>query len=268
MSETPDKAARLSTLPERTRPLPEKAGRRAPWLPTAPKVLDVVARAACLLAGFALVVSGVVGLFARVNSGALIAVLIAGGLLLLTPTVVDRLESLGVGPDGVRMSLLKQVAATGARRGAEALHRLGLGSEIDTYARIYTELSGDSYREIRARVLDRIVEQVAGASAVEKFDQQEVRSMFEQGTPVMRVLALGLMEGDLSLVDGDVLLEGVSRSLTGNEQYHALKLTLRAWDRLAPPVRQALKAAIAHSVHVESGQGRRALAEQILALPD
>ena len=57
--------------------------------------------------------------------------------------------------------------------------------------RIYTELSGDNYQDIRTQLLNRIVAQVAAASAVEKFDKTEVRSMFFKGTPVMRVMARG-----------------------------------------------------------------------------
>lgn len=238
------------------------------WLAIAPKVLDVVTRTVCLLAGFALLVSGVVGLFTETDTGALIAVLVAGALLLLLPSIVDRLSSGAVGAGGVTIDLLEQVVAAGARQSAQTLQKLGLDRQTDTYARLYTELSGDTYQDIRAQLLDRIVAQVATASAVEKFDKAEVRSMFFKGTPVMRVMALGLMKGDLSLVDADVLLESVSRSLTGNEQYHALDLTLRAWDRLASSERQVLKAAAARSVHLQQGSARRTLADTLQVLPE
>lgn len=236
------------------------------WLAIAPKVLDVVYRTICLLAGFALIVSGVVGLFTGADTGALIAILVAGAVLLLLPSIVDRLSSVAVG--SVTIDLVEQVVDAGARQSAQALQKLGLDRQIDTHARIYTELSGDSYQDIRAQLLDRIVAQVAAASAVEKFDKAEVRSIFFKGTPVMRVMALGLMKGDLSLVDADVLFESVSRSLTGNEQNHALDLTLRAWDRLSSPERQALKAAAARSVHLQQGSARRTLADTLQVLPD
>lgn len=236
------------------------------WLAIAPNVLDVVYRTICLLAGFALVVSGVVGLFTGADTGALIAVLVAGAVLLLLPSIVDRLGSAAVG--SVTIDLVEQVVDAGARQSAQTLQKLGLDRQIDTNARIYTELSGDNYQDIRTQLLNRIVAQVAAASAVEKFDKTEVRSMFFKGTPVMRVMALGLMKGDLSLVDADVLLESVSRSLTGNEQYHALDLTLRAWDRLGSSERQALKAAAGRSVHLQQGSARRTLADTLQVLPD
>ena len=105
--------------------------------------------------------------------------------------------------------------------------------ELDAYATIYTELRGSEMAPLRGQVLDRILQRVSNASVVEKFDRGEVRDMFLNGSPIVRVLALGLMEGDLSLIDSKVLLEAVSRSLTGNEQYHALEA--RA-ERLGTPV--------------------------------
>jgi len=231
-------------------------------------VLDAAARTACLVAGFALLVSGVIGLFTEADTGALIAVLVAGAFLLLLPPIVDRLSSASVGAGGVTVDLLEQVVAVGARRSAQALKKLGLDRQIDGYARIYTELSGQTSTDIRAELLDRIVAQVAAASAVEKFDKGEVRLMFFKGTPVLRVMALGLMKGDLSLVDADVLIESISRSLTGNEQYHALELTRQAWDRLASPERQALKAAAGRSVHIQPGSALRSLADTLQTLPE
>jgi len=254
-------------MPQRVAPPVTDGRRKRPaWLDGAPKVLDVVARAICLIVGAGLLVSAVVGLFA--DAGNLtIAILVAGGLLVLVPTVVDRLETLAMGADGVSLKLVQQVAASGAPHTAKALQKLGLGPEIDAYGRFYLELAGDAHQEIRSVVLDRIISDVAGASAVEKFDRDEVLQLFHEGTPVMRMMALGLMEGDLSLVDPQVLLEGVSRSLTGNEQFHALNLAYRAWDRLSPADRTELKAAIKRSVHLDFGPGRQTLANKVLDLP-
>jgi hypothetical protein len=101
---------------------------------------------------------------------------------------------------------------------------------------------------------------------VEKFDQDEVKAMFREGTPIVRVLALGLMEGDPSLIDGGILLEAVSRSLTGNEQYHALRLARDEWNRLSPAEHAALRSAIDASPHLQDGTARGELAKQIRAL--
>ena len=102
------------------------------WLAIAPNVLDVVYRTICLLAGFALVVSGVVGLFTGADTGALIAVLVAGAVLLLLPSIVDRLGSAAVG--SVTIDLVEQVVDAGARQSAQTLQKLGLDRQIDMNA--------------------------------------------------------------------------------------------------------------------------------------
>ncbi|TCO35545.1 hypothetical protein EV652_101427 [Kribbella steppae] len=237
--------------------------RRSSWLDQAPRTLDVAARAVCLLAGVGLLVTGLVGLFSDVDEGVLALVLGIGVLLLITPSIIDRIRSTRLGQFEVQ--LVRQVAAS-ARRAANSLQRLGLGRELDAYATIYTELRGPELKNVRAMVLDRIIERVAGAAVVEKFDQDEVKAMFREGTPIVRVLALGLMEGDPSLIDGEILLEAVSRPLTGNEQYHALRLVRDEWNRLSPAEHAALRSAIDASPHLKDGSARGDVARQIRAL--
>jgi len=208
-------------------------------------------------------VTGLVGLFSDVDEAILALVLAVGVLLLITPSIVDRIRSMK--PGQFEVQLVRQVAAS-ARQAANTLQRLGLGRELDAYATVYTELRGPELRSARAMVLDRIIERVSSAAVVEKFDKDEVKAMFREGTPIVRVLALGLMEGDPSLIDGDLLLEAVSRSLTGNEQYHALRLVRDEWDRLSPAEHAALRSAIDASPRLKNGTARAELAQQIRAL--
>jgi len=237
-----------------TRPAPQ------PWAESASRRLDVIARIACLAAGCALVVAAIVALFVGVGDTALIPVLAAGFLLVLMPAVVDRLRSMKAGR--FEIQLIEQIAGN-ARKSAELLRRLGLEAELDAYATIYTELRGSELADVRGQLLDRIVQRVSTASVVEKFDRGEVREIFMNGSPIVRVLALGLMEGDLSLIDIQVLLEAVNRSLTGNEQFHALKLVLNGWGRLAPDERTELRAAIDSDPQISHGRGRSELAQRI-----
>ncbi|MEJ1110938.1 MULTISPECIES: hypothetical protein [unclassified Kribbella] len=237
--------------------------RRSSWLDQAPRILDVAARVVCLLAGVGVLVTGLVGLFSDVDEAVLAMVLAVGVLLLITPSIVDRIRAMKLGQFEVQ--LVRQVAAS-AREAANTLQRLGLGRELDAYATVYTELRGPELRNVRAMVLDRIIERVSSAAVVEKFDQNEVKTMFREGTPIVRVLALGLMEGDPSLIDGEILLEAVSRSLTGNEQYHALRLARDEWHRLSPADHAALRSAIDASPHLKDGSARADLAQQIRAL--
>lgn len=235
---------------------------RQPW-ESAGKRLDIIARIACLSAGLALLVAAIVALFVDSDDAALIPVLAAGFLLVLLPTVVDRLRSRRAGY--FEIQLVGQIAAD-ARKSADALRRLGMDHELDAYATIYNELRGPELVVVRGEVLDRIVQRVANASVIEKFDKDEVKELFLHGSPIVRVLALGLMEGDLSLIDSSVLLDAIDRSLTGNEQYHALKLVRNGWGRLSPDERGRLMSVIDANPQIQRGPSRNALAEQIREL--
>ncbi|MEU4197773.1 hypothetical protein AB0E69_38160 [Kribbella sp. NPDC026611] len=233
------------------------------WTVTARPMIDVAGRILCLVLGAALLVAGLVGLFTGATEGELLIVLAAGLLLLVMPSIVDRLVKLRAGQ--FEVELIRQIAVN-ARKTAEALRRLGLADQLDAYATIYTELRDPELKGIRGEVLDRIVQRVSNAAAVEKFDKAEVRELFLNGSPIVRVLALGLMQGDLSLVDGDVLQEAIDRSLTGNEQYHALKVVRDGWGRLSDTQRNQLVNAIKTNARIERGPARREVAKEILGL--
>jgi len=233
------------------------------WTVKARPVVDVSSRILCLVIGGALLVAGLVGLFTGVGQGPLITVLAAGLLLVIMPSIVDRIRRMKLGEFEVH--LVRQIAAT-ARRSADTLRALGMEKQLDAYATIYTELRGPELKAVRGEILDRIVQRVANASAVEKFDKDEVRDLFFTGSPIVRVLALGLTEGDLSLLDSEVLHEAISRSLTGNEQYHALKIVRNGWGRLGPEERTRLLTAIETDRQIGAGPDRKAVAQQIREL--
>ncbi len=244
-------------------PAPAPSTDAPAWTVRARPVVDVSARILCLVIGGGLLVAGLVGLFTGVGEGQLVTVLTAGLLLLVMPSIVDRVRSMRLGQFEVH--LVRQIAAT-ARKSAETLRRLGMEPQLDAYATIYTELRGSELKAVRGEVLDRIVQRVANASAVEKFDKTEVKDLYLSGSPIVRVLALGLMEGDLSLIDGEVLLEAINKSLTGNEQYHALKIVLNGWGQLSDAQRNELGAAIEANPQIARGPARRELAEEIRGL--
>jgi hypothetical protein len=179
------------------------------------------------------------------------------------PSIVNRLVRMKLGP--YEVELFQQIALH-ARKTAEALRRLGLADQLDAYATIYTELRDPELKSIRGKVLDRIVQQVSAVSAVEKFDKVEVKELFLNGSPIVRVLVLGLMQGDLSLLDADVLQDAVDRSLTGNEQYHALKVIRNGWGRLSEAQRGHLVNSIRTNAQIEHGPARREVAKEILGL--
>jgi hypothetical protein len=226
-------------------------------------VVDVSSRILCLVIGGALLIAGLVGLFTGVGEGQLVTVLAAGLLLIVMPSIVDRIRTLKLGT--FEVDLLRQMAAS-AKKAADSLERLGMGPELSAYATIYTELRDTDLTALRGQIMDRILQRVANASAVEKFDKDEVRDLFLNGSPVVRVIALGLMEGDRSLIDSTVLLDAIQGPLTGNEQYHALKLVHNGWGRLTPDEHNQVLAALDHNPQLQEGPDRIALAQQIREL--
>ena len=99
--------------------------------------------------------------------------LAAGCLLLIMPSIVDRLRSMRLGQFEVQ--LVRQVAAT-ARKSADTCADSGCDRELDAYATIYTELRGPELKDVRGEVLDRIVQRVA-----ERVRGREVRQGRGQG---------------------------------------------------------------------------------------
>lgn len=233
------------------------------WAAKARPVVDVAGRILCLVLGAALLVAGLVGIFTGVDEGPLVTVLAAGLLLIVMPSIVDRIRSLKLGQ--FEVDLLRQMAES-AKKTADALERLGMRQELSAYATIYTELRESNLTALRGQILDRILRRVANAAAVEKFDKDEVAELFRAGSPVVRVIALGLMEGDRSLIDSSILLDAINGPLTGNEQFHALKLVQGGWGRLTPDERHQVLAALDHNPKLQEGPDRVAMAQQIREL--
>lgn len=79
-----------------------------------------------------------------------------------------------------------------------------------------------------------LIARAAAIARKDKFDATEVRAMFARGTLGMRVLALGLMEGDPALADGPPVQEAIADPRSANEQYHGMELARKCWARLRP----------------------------------
>ncbi|GAA1510227.1 hypothetical protein [Kribbella lupini] len=236
---------------------------RGRWALNLPRGLDLTARGLSLVLGAGLVVSGAVGYFTEHSDG-LTMILVIGLLMILVPAVVDRLESFEFSQ--LKVKLTEQLESTGARKTAKVFRRLGIDREIDAYATIFTELRGPGQKELRASLLDQILQRVAAVAAVEEIDPNEVRAMFYDGTPVLRVMALGLMEGNPRLVNDRILLESISHSASGNEQYHGMRLAELYWSELSAAVQTEIKNAVASSPRFGPGTARAKLAEEIVKL--
>jgi hypothetical protein len=219
------------------------------------------------VSGIALAGAGAYRVVVTAGSGGGIAAVIAGSLLLVSPFVIHRVEQLSVTASGLEMRFSKDIADLGAPKAARILDRTDLAWFAQSYSFIHEELGADTYRDAKTHLQDLLVERAAAVARREKFDASEVRTLFQNAAPTMRVLALGLMQGDPSLADGPVILDAIENPRSANEQYQGLNLALQCWPHLTVPYRKAVRAAVEASPEIKAGSNRRALAEKILALP-
>lgn len=140
--------------------------------------------------------------------------------------MIDRVERVSVSATGLELRLTRQISELGAPKTARILDRSDLASFAESYALVREELGDPAYRDAKVHLQDRLVERAAALAELEKFEAGEAREPFKNGTPTMRVLALGLMEGDPSLADGATILSAIADSRSGNEQFHGLRLAL------------------------------------------
>ena len=174
------------------------------------------------------------------DDGPSVSLLVVGSLLLVGPRVLDRLESLKVSGSGVELSLSKEIADLGAPKTAALLETAGLTSYMASYEFVRDELADKQYKDARIKLQDALVDRAASIARTQKLDAKEVRRMFAEGQPLLRVLALGLMEGDPSLADASTILDAISAWRTPNEAYHGLKLAKFCWQSLTDSQQQTM----------------------------
>jgi hypothetical protein len=93
-------------------------------------------------------------------------------------------------------------------------------------------LPDPEYTDARTYVQDMLVRRAGTIAEREKFDAAEIRALFANGTPVIRVMVLGLMGGDPSLVECGIARRGhrqaghAYRAVRGLAPYRAAVGTL------------------------------------------
>jgi hypothetical protein len=200
------------------------------------------------------------------NGATLVALVAAGGLLLFSPFVVDRLEGVSVGSGSLELRLSRQIAEQGAPKTAQILDQTQLAGLAEAYAVIHEELPDPDYTTARTHLQDILVHRAAAVARQQKLDAEEVRRLFEHAAPITRVLVLGLMEGDPSLADAPSLGSAIARPATRNEQYHALLLAKRYWNRFTNSERTVIHASI-DDADLPKSSRRYPMAAEIRALP-
>jgi hypothetical protein len=222
-----------------------------------------------LVGAVGIVLLGVGALQARRAAGeaGTVALVVAGAVLLISPFIIDRLEQLSVSGSGLELRLSRAIVELGAPDTARILETTGLAGFAESYALIHEELRDPKYREARVYLQDLLVERAAAIARRQKFKPSEVRALFRDGSPLMRVLILGLMEGDPSLADAATIASAISDSRSGNEQYHGLNLALLCWRQLSKSERNAVRGGVAESPYIRDDSDRQKLADELLSLP-
>jgi hypothetical protein len=195
----------------------------------------------------------------------LTALLVVGALLLVSSLVLPRLVAIAVSADGFEFRLAEQIAEEGAEATARTIDHTGLAALAEAYGTIRSMMPGEQYRRDRVPIQDLLVERAEALAESESFDAAELRKLFRQTTPIVRVLILGLMKGNTALADFNVIEMAIREKETDNEQYHAMLLAEKCWERLTPGERTAVQAVV-RGRDVGSG-ARRTVANRILALP-
>lgn len=196
------------------------------------------------------------------DAGSQIVILVVAGVaLLVLPLVHDRLAAVSFGTTGFRFELSRDLAARGAGATAELVDRSGgLAAAAETYGRIHARGLGPedaTERAIRLRLQDDLVGEASASARLHKYDADEVRRLFHDGSPVVRVLVLGLMLGDPSLASVSVLRSAIGEARTGNEQLQGLVLANRLRHRLSQNARNALTETMRNDPAIWRGTDRK-----------
>jgi hypothetical protein len=182
------------------------------------------------------------------------------------------LESLVAGPDWV--SQYVHDAALQAARSGRPLDVATLAARASlpqsSVAAVYEDLrrTMESGME-RTIAMERVVADSRREAKELDIDRDQARSLFFDGGEGDRIRALGLMQGDASIRDFDVVLAGVRESRSAFEQYHALKLGQQMAPELDDDQRRELAGAIAGQrapgAHIQPGSDRWYVSRQLLA---
>ncbi|MFG1606698.1 hypothetical protein [Actinoplanes sp. NPDC049265] len=199
------------------------------------------------------------------ESGTVSVFAILGVILLACPFVLPRLEGFAVGPRKFELRLVQQIADQGAVNTAKLLDHSELARLAESYDVVHRELRGDNHRKSRIHVQDELVRRAAGFAAQHEFDPGEVRKLFPKALPAVRVLVVGLMQGDPRLLDGQTLALSIRAPASHNEQFQALVAVRMYWAHFTTADRLLLLCSI-DGANIELGTNRSAEVDRIKRL--
>ncbi|HEY4421487.1 MAG TPA: hypothetical protein VGN22_18315 [Pseudonocardia sp.] len=228
---------------------------------------QVLVRFGIAAVGVLALIAGSVGSFVLGSDAAAVAVLAAGTALLIVAVVLPRLSEFDVRTDGVSLKLTQEAAASGAPIAATVMESSGLSRFAIAYEIVHADLRGDpGLDRARVHLQDVLVERARAMAFGSKIPAAEVRALFLEGSPVLRILGIGFMKGDPSTADVGLLASAVAAPASPNEQFQALAVIEQLWSRWSRDERQYLQSRI-RSTDFPPDTGRSARAAGILDLP-
>lgn len=223
-------------------------------------------RIAAGVLGATTLVAGAVVAFAG-SPGAAAVMVAVGAALFAMAFLGQRVDELTFGATGVTMKLSRDIHAAAGPAAARKVADSELGEFASAYALVQDELDGhDQFYDARLHLQDLLVTKAAASARRVRMKPDEVRAMFRDGSPIVRVLSLGLMQGDPSLADFECVLSAVAEPRTANEQFQGLRLVKLLFPRLTREQQQRVLDAIRCDSEIPSSRDRRAVAEEIARL--
>lgn len=229
-----------------------------------PKATTNRLRLVCAVAGLLTLGVGAFRGLEPANAQVVTVLVGAGVLLMLVPLLIERLKN--VKGLGIELDLAESVRDMGATSTADILGRSDLAQFAESYSLVHSEL--EQFEDAKIHLQDVLIGKAAALARLAKFDSGEVEHLLREGSPVHRVLAVGLMIGDQGLATDRAILESVMRSRSGNEQFHAMKLASDLWGRLSTRTRKRLLGYMLVDRNIQQDEDRRRLAAKMRSLAD
>lgn len=222
----------------------------------------VIARGILVTAGVIMLAIGATAALRESGIGLTAVPIVAGFLLVISPFVLDRWEELPPG-GGEQLRLTRTIKGLGAPRTARILDSTDLARLADAYGFIHHVLDGPQHRAAKVHLQDTLISRAAEVAMTNSFDPAEVRQIFRNGPPVVRAIALGLMDGDPALADPETVISAVTDARSANEQLHGLQMAGQIWHRMEPEQRSALLDQAGSDQRVSEHSDRARLIEEL-----
>jgi hypothetical protein len=247
-------------------------------------LLEIVTQVAAGLIGVTALALGVLAVFASDNGAGTSALLAVGLVLLLVAAFGNQIARISGG--GVSVELRERAVRSAAhlQRAANELLAHGdteaaasLTAEADALLDLAEAVrpQAEAYEQVRAttaagpartRRMEEMIESARSEPADPEETAVDLRELFYQGGEGARIYSLGRMQANPEVRDFEVALDGIRRSRSAFEQYHALMLA----EEMLPELEVREKNELAATLELERsrfltpGTSRWSVAQRLL----